>query len=571
MNSTKLFQRFLLIVLALFMVLASSCGGGVDNELTEPPTNAPATELPEEAVSETQAPDPCEPTKTEIVNEGYIGDQIVFTGHPEDIQSVVDANSEYFEGQESINTIELQPNGGDFENIDVQLFQLQPTFNVWYVVCELNYYISENITDNEGGIFLASTTVNQNNLSLVFAEPNYITGDPCRGCSGGILGDPASGEPITSDTPGTDFLEQWAFNGSPGINNAGVEYTGQGVEIAVFDTVPSGFSEGINPIGWVSAPFDLNVLKPVLITAPPLPGSASTSVNHLIDLQDHGLFVTGLAHGVAPDASYVLIEALNTEARGNVISLLSVMDEYVVDRRARNETGLLNNTVINLSLGLEIEQTPPTNAANAALDQLRLALERAGWEYSDDLLARLYPSVALKAALTAYEQEGAVIVAAAGNNFGEPPQTPAGFSNVLGVSSNNIVSVLSCFSNEGDVAAPGGEGGTGVDGTPCYMDLTVLCQGIPGGIANCPYAVISLISIPDPGFGYWAGTSMSTPMVSGLAALVLEQCSGFPPADVRYMIENGVTPLNVAGLGTGIINIEQTLAQGCLSSPTPTP
>jgi subtilisin family serine protease len=126
--------------------------------------------------------------------------------------------------------------------------------------------------------------------------------------------------------------------------------------------------------------------------------------------------------------------------------------------------------------------------------------------------------------------QGAVIVAAAGNEHngeGEPPpaQLPAAYDFVLAAEASNEEGKRACFSNRGDVRAPGGEGGpVGQDGCAsvvhkCSADCTEKCSD----------GVIGPVLFPPNGnaywpthYGYWSGTSFSAPLVSGLAALVLE-------------------------------------------------
>lgn len=610
MNSSKWLQKLLLLGVALIIVLVSGCGKngddddqGTDIPPSETPTEKPVTEEPlpgsntppiesGPTFAECPQPDNSFSFSSGGAKNGYVDGQIIFTGVPDEIDFVVDEFGEYFETTESMATIDLRPVGDSDLDLEIRLYLLN--LPVWTAVQEIN-------------LFVAAT----DDIQFVFAEPNYVTslpvsGFPAAGGSGGIGGDPAAGgsggiggDPISDlnalEYGKKEFLNQWAFsdriggNASVGLygqsnnwaakNSSGENYIGQttdkNIEIAVFDTVPAHYPPGRKYVDWASVPFDLCIWKPGLMIAPDENSSERTD-EFYIDKQEHGLFVTGLAQGVAPAARYFLIESLNAEAQGDVVSLLFGINEYAIYRRDANN-GNLNNTVINLSMGLEFENYPDfdDDEAQNALEILREVINQADWVYSQELSERTYPSVALKMALTAYEEEGAMIVAAAGNDSKELIQIPAGFSNVLGVSSNNIEMSRSCFSNYGDVAAPGGEG----KGESCEMNLFELCaamlsKGEIETIGACPYAVISIIShnpalnsgiYPSPGFGYWAGTSMSSPMVSGLVALVFEKCVGITPAQVRAMIKPIVSP-NVSipvGLGQGVINVAQTISAMC--------
>jgi thermitase len=102
------------------------------------------------------------------------------------------------------------------------------------------------------------------------------------------------------------------------------------------------------------------------------------------------------------------------------------------------------------------------------------------------------PSPADKAAVDYATSKGAVVVAAAGNGDTNNPSYPAAYSNAIAVAATTNDDRRASFSNYGgwvDVAAPG---------------VNVL-SAIPGGYAP------------------WSGTSMATPHVSALAALLAAQ------------------------------------------------
>jgi len=109
--------------------------------------------------------------------------------------------------------------------------------------------------------------------------------------------------------------------------------------------------------------------------------------------------------------------------------------------------------------------------------------------------------------------KGCVIVAAAGNNSTNTPTYPGAYNNVLCVASVNSSDVKSGFSNYGswvDVCAPG--------------------ENIRSTVPNNAYMLMS-------------GTSMATPIVAGLAGLMLSKCSFMTNNDVVNCIKN--TAVNI--------------------------
>jgi subtilisin family serine protease len=139
---------------------------------------------------------------------------------------------------------------------------------------------------------------------------------------------------------------------------------------------------------------------------------------------------------------------------------------------------------------------------------------------------------------------GAVFVAAAGNNGGDARDFyPAALWNVITVAASDSNDNLASFSNSGskiDVAAPG------VD------ILSLQASGTNLGITV------------SPGYTRASGTSMATPHVSGLAALILSQNANYSNEDVRQVLRASATDLGTPGydlsFGYGRINAAAALS-----------
>jgi serine protease len=131
-------------------------------------------------------------------------------------------------------------------------------------------------------------------------------------------------------------------------------------------------------------------------------------------------------------------------------------------------------------------------------------------------------------------KKGALVVAAAGNENGEPVAYPAGAPHVVGVGRTTKDACLASESRTGtglDLVAPGG-------GFPllstCGSDDPVFTRGVP----------IFQLTLIGPGyttFGYpggYEGTSMAAAHVSGVAAMVIaSHIVGSSPAAVECQLE----------------------------------
>ncbi|HSH17062.1 MAG TPA: S8 family serine peptidase, partial [Verrucomicrobiae bacterium] len=162
-------------------------------------------------------------------------------------------------------------------------------------------------------------------------------------------------------------------------------------------------------------------------------------------------------------------------------------------------------------------------------------------------------SQALADAITAAERAGHLFIAAAGNNNGNnndtSPTYPASYNNanVISVAATTNTDALASFSNIGarsvDVGAPG--------------------ASILSTVTNSGYANLS-------------GTSMATPVVSGIAALLLSVNPNLSAAQIKTAILNNVDRIPSLANRTvtgGRVNAARALASvgSAPTNPTPAP
>lgn len=154
---------------------------------------------------------------------------------------------------------------------------------------------------------------------------------------------------------------------------------------------------------------------------------------------------------------------------------------------------------------------------------------------------------ALEAAVEDAYNGGAAVIAAVGNDavdLNTSPNYPSCYDNVLGVASTDYNDGASWFSNYGapcvDVSAPGG-------------DVTSL-----GGIYSTLYynPTYSFNSY----YGPMSGTSMATPVVSGIAALLKSYNMVITPEQIYNTLETTADDIGLgAAYGTGRVNANSAL------------
>jgi subtilisin family serine protease len=122
-----------------------------------------------------------------------------------------------------------------------------------------------------------------------------------------------------------------------------------------------------------------------------------------------------------------------------------------------------------------------------------------------------------------------VLVAGAGNGYSQQEMYPAAYANVIAVGSSDYHDNLSAFSSFSpswvSVLAPG----------------TAILSTVPGGF--CGQAA----GVPSDCYDYKSGTSMSSPHVAGLAALLLAHNVGATNSEIRGLIESTADATGVLG------------------------
>ncbi|HET9048567.1 MAG TPA: S8 family serine peptidase [Chiayiivirga sp.] len=155
-------------------------------------------------------------------------------------------------------------------------------------------------------------------------------------------------------------------------------------------------------------------------------------------------------------------------------------------------------------------------------------------------------SVTEQRAIDSARSRKSVVVVAAGNSA-QPVEwhSPANCQRVIAIAANDRDGERASYSNYGlgiTVAAPGGDD-SGAD---------LIYSTINGGSQGPASAT----------YGYMAGTSMATPYVSGVVALMLERKPSLTPDQVATILRNTARPFPedcIGGCGPGIVDADKAV------------
>jgi serine protease len=235
---------------------------------------------------------------------------------------------------------------------------------------------------------------------------------------------------------------------------------------------------------------------------------------HPNDDNAHGTHVTGTiaqttnnnmgVTGVAFNCSIMPVKALDASGNGTYTDITDAI-YWAVDHGAH---------VINMSLGGSATTTALQTACNYA------------------------------------KASGVVVVCAAGNDGSSAAHYPSAYPSTISVSAVTLDSSYTSYTNYGstiDICAPGGDLSYDLDG-----------DGYPDGVLQQTHDGSNYSTFS---YYFYDGTSMATPHVSGLAALILAKAGGgfsLTPDEVQNILESTSVDLGASGwdqyYGAGLID-----------------
>ncbi len=315
-------------------------------------------------------------------------------------------------------------------------------------------------------------------------------------------------------------------------------YTGKGVDVAVIDT-------GTAPVPGLAT-------AGKLVNGPDLSFESQAPNLRYLDTYGHGTHMAGIIAGradaavagkypgdtanflgMAPDARIVSVKVADAMGAADVSQIIAAIDWVV----ANKTTNGLNIRVLNLSFG--------TNTTHPyTIDPLCHAVE-AAWK------------------------KGITVVAATGNagfymTPGGPGLTsPARDPYVLSVGATDSMKTLSTSDDQVASFSSSGSGGTTGTKNPDMVapGRSIISLGVPGSFIDQTYGAGGAVT---GGFMRGSGTSQATAVMSGAAALVLQQHPTWTPVQVKALLTLTATRLKVglqtdAAQGKGTLNLTSAL------------
>ena len=307
-------------------------------------------------------------------------------------------------------------------------------------------------------------------------------------------------------------------------------YTGKGIGVALIDS-------GVVPVDGLT-------VSGKVVNGPDLSFESQASNLRYLDSYGHGTHMAGIiggragaavpgsyagdqSHflGMAPDAKIISIKVADAHGATDVSQVIAAID-WVVQHK--NDSGL-NIKVLNLSYGTNSTQP-------AALDPLAFAAEVA-W------------------------RKGIVVVAAAGNaGFAQlgSMTTPATDPYLIAVGSSETNGTLAM--NDDTVSSFSSSSNWGNMGSYRLVDLVapgahIVSLRAPGSYVDQTYGSTGYVS---SGLFRGSGTSQAAAVVSGAAALVLQQRPTLKPDEVKRLLTYSAMLINAPAVaeGNGELNLK---------------
>src|SRR6266566_814079 len=386
-------------------------------------------------------------------------------------------------------------------------------------------------------------TLNGQQISISAASPVWMCGGTPpvpQGC------------PLTPPLPLEDSCAYWHYQ-LPHLSPVELQdMRGEGVIVFVLDTLPERkvISDAAQKAGDdnlllvdinnVITP-NYNFLSSGIEEPDPDPAAVGKDVygeHYPIEIADHGLFIAGIIHDIAPSAKIECVRVLDKYCVGDLYMLHDAL-QYIGNRMLQGGDLDQQPVVINMSLVI------PTKD-----DARLLGLNPDIGADTNDVETCVRQSIQSLVGL------GAIIAASAGNEadlredptrkrppalypagFAYPPESVEGIVPVGAVDMYGNAASYSCYPGSRGIATYGGEIPR-VDPPkldPNASPVVTVTDAVRGIYSSDSYPALVAPQPPTPGdpvpeytapdnhaWAYWVGTSFATPVISGVAARILE-------------------------------------------------
>jgi len=370
-------------------------------------------------------------------------------------------------------------------------------------------------------------------------------------CGGTHVG---QGCPLTPPMPVEDACSNWHIT-LPDLDPQLRSMMGSGVTVFILDAFPergviSRAARDAGDDNWLlssvneTVSFDYSLMSGVqeildmASTGNAAVGKDVYGEHYPILMPDHGLFIAGIVRDVAPNAKIECIRVLNDLCVGDLNKLVGALWRIYnrmlpVNPDTGQEGDLYQKpVVINLSLVIPTDEEAQQKQINPLVHGFNII------------------QASLFLAITSLTQAGAIVVASAGNEGdlreiplgGKRPMAlyPAAFGNSIdnviavgGVTSTDTAASYSCYPGSRGIATYGGEvpDVQPLD-PPSSNPVVTINDALRGIYSSVEYPPLSAVPANPPeqyyeapndhAWAYWIGTSFATPIVSAVAARILE-------------------------------------------------
>ena len=257
------------------------------------------------------------------------------------------------------------------------------------------------------------------------------------------------------------------------------------------------------------------------------------------DDNKHGSHVAGIIagngslKGVAPDARIYAYKVLDSNAFGSYAAILSALDAVIATRYDQNTSNDIS--IVNLSVGVYCG----TYSSNCGPDDiLSLAVDNA-------------------------TNNGIISVVAAGNSGPNPGtiNSPGTARKAITVGSINKSKSMSSFSSRGPV----------VEGNLTLQKPDILAPG--ESICSAKSSAYTGLECFDSNHVILNGTSMASPHVAGMAALIKQKYPSLNASEIKNLLTQNTTNLgfDLNSQGKGMLNGVKIFNAAFIPSVAPSP